>query len=159
MWTFAKALAQELAARHPSSLTAEYRVAKRPRGRVLVDYNQNAWGRTLASIYSVRPTPRATVSTPVTWEELARVRLEDFTMLNVPDRVAEIGDLWKPLLQSRRRVRLEKHLETLPDRRFASPNRACYPTASSFRWLYRVELKAHVRKSAQEAGQRPTMSH
>ena len=46
---------QELAARHPALVTAEYRVAKRPRGRVLVDYNQNAWGRSLASIYSVRP--------------------------------------------------------------------------------------------------------
>ena len=50
----------ELAARHPALMTAEYRVAKRPKGRVLVDYNQNAWGRTLASIYSVRPRPRAT---------------------------------------------------------------------------------------------------
>ena len=60
VWTFAKALAQELAARHPALITAEYRVAKRPRGRVLVDYNQNAWGRTLASIYSVRPRPEAT---------------------------------------------------------------------------------------------------
>ena len=57
VWTFAKALAQELAARHPALITAEYRVAKRPHGRVLVDYNQNAWGRTLASIYSVRPRP------------------------------------------------------------------------------------------------------
>ena len=45
-------------ARHPALMTAEYRVAKRPRGRVLVDYNQNAWGRTLARIYSVRPRPR-----------------------------------------------------------------------------------------------------
>ena len=43
---------------------------RRPEGRVLVDYNQNAWGRTLASIYSVRPHPRAAVSTPVTWEEV-----------------------------------------------------------------------------------------
>src|SRR5215467_5267001 len=50
VWTFAKALAQELAVRNPSLITAEYRVAKRPSGRVLVDYNQNAWGRTLASI-------------------------------------------------------------------------------------------------------------
>ena len=59
VWTFAKALAQELASRHPALITAEYRVAKRPRGRVLVDYNQNAWGRTLASIYSPRPRPEA----------------------------------------------------------------------------------------------------
>ena len=84
--------------RHPALLTAEYRVAKRPRGRVLVDYNQNAWGRTLASVYSVRPRPEATVSTPVTWKEIERgVRIEDFTMKNVPKRVARLGDLWKPL--------------------------------------------------------------
>ena len=55
VWTFAKALAVELASRHPTLMTSEYRVAKRPEGRVLVDYNQNAWGSTLASIYSVRP--------------------------------------------------------------------------------------------------------
>ena len=65
VWTFAKALAKELAGRHPALMTAEYRVAKRPHGRVLVDYNQNAWGQTLASIYSVRPRPEASVSTPV----------------------------------------------------------------------------------------------
>lgn len=107
VWTFAKALAQELAARHPSLITAEYRVAKRPHGRVLVDYNQNAWGRTLASVYSVRPRPLATVSTPVTWEEVAQgVRIEDFTVGNVPDRIADQGDLWKPLLQKRGRFDL-----------------------------------------------------
>ena len=59
VWTFAKALGQELASRHPELMTAEYRVANRPAGRVLVDYNQNAWGRTLASVYSVRPHPAA----------------------------------------------------------------------------------------------------
>jgi len=111
VWTFAKALAQELAARHPALVTAEYRVAKRPRGRVLVDYNQNAWGRTLASIYSVRPRPEATVSTPITWKEVVGgVRIEDFTVRNVPRRVAQRGDLWKPLLQSRGRFDLEKYL-------------------------------------------------
>jgi bifunctional non-homologous end joining protein LigD len=107
VWTFAKALAYELAARHPALITAEYRVAKRPKGRVLVDYNQNAWGRTLASIYSVRPRPDATVSTPVTWREVERgVRIEDFTMHNVPARVAKRGDLWKPLLVKRGRFNL-----------------------------------------------------
>jgi bifunctional non-homologous end joining protein LigD len=75
---------------------------------VLVDYNQNAWGRTLASIYSVRPRPDATVSTPVTWREVERgVRIEDFTVRNVPQRVARIGDLWKPLLAARGRFNLE----------------------------------------------------
>jgi len=107
VWTFAKALAQELAVRHPDLMTAEYRVAKRPHGRVLVDYNQNAWGRTLASIYSVRPTARATVSAPVTWQELEDgAGIGDFTIANMPDRIARLGDLWKPLLQTRGRVRL-----------------------------------------------------
>ena len=63
--TFAKALATELAARNPKLMTVGYRVAARPKGRVVVDYKQNAWGQTLASIYSVRPKPLATVSTPV----------------------------------------------------------------------------------------------
>ena len=111
VWTFAKALASTLAARHPAILTAEYRVARRPKNRVLVDYNQNAWGRTLASIYSVRPRPDATVSTPVTWKELEEgVRMEDFTLLNVPARVGAIGDLWKPLLARRGRVDLSSYV-------------------------------------------------
>ncbi len=111
VWTFAKALAGELANRNPGLLTAEYRVAKRPRGRVLVDYNQNAWGRTLASIYSVRPRADAAVSTPVTWKEIDRgVRIEDFTLKNVPGRVARLGDLWKPLLRVRGRFDLSRYV-------------------------------------------------
>ena len=111
VWTFAKALAQALAGKHPKLLTSEYRIADRPKGRVLVDYNQNAWGRTLASIYSPRPKPRATVSTPVTWEEIERgVAIEDFHIGNVPARVRELGDLWKPLLVARGRFNLERVL-------------------------------------------------
>jgi bifunctional non-homologous end joining protein LigD len=73
-----------------------------------VDYNQNAWGRTLASVYSVRPTETATVSTPVTWGEVERgVEVEDFRIDNVPARVRKLGDLWRPLLQARGRFRLE----------------------------------------------------
>ncbi len=111
VWTFAKALAVELAGRHPKVMTSEYKVARRPRGRVLVDYNQNAWGRTLASIYSVRPRPRAPVSTPVTWKEIDRgCRIEDFRLDNVRKRFDKVGDLWKPLLQSRGRVDLTPYL-------------------------------------------------
>jgi bifunctional non-homologous end joining protein LigD len=111
VWTFAKALAQELAFRHPELITAEYRREKRPRGRVLVDYNQNRWGSTLASIYSPRPRPEATVSTPVTWKEVAKgIRIEDFTISNVPARVARLGDLWKPLLQARGRFNLSQYV-------------------------------------------------
>lgn len=103
VWTFAKAIALELESRYPDVITAEYRKVKRPHGRVLVDYNQNAWGRTLASIYSVRPTPFAGVSAPVTWEEVERgVRTEDFRIDNVVARVRELGDLWKPVLGKKR---------------------------------------------------------
>jgi len=111
VWTFAKKLAQALEEQEPALVTAEYKVAKRPKGRVLVDYNQNAWGRTLASVYSVRPRPRAPVSTPVTWKELERgVAIEDFRMDNVPERIRKCGDLWKPLLEKKGRFRLEKFL-------------------------------------------------
>ncbi len=111
VWTFAKGFAQGLAALKPSLITAEYKLAKRPEGRVLVDYNQNAWGRTLASVYSVRPHPRAAVSTPVTWEEVERgFAIEDFHLRNVPARARERGDLWAALLSTRGRVRLERFL-------------------------------------------------
>ena len=111
VWTYAKSFAIALAAQAPKLITAEYRVAKRPAGHVLVDYNQNAWGRTLASIYSVRPQPKATVSAPVSWEELERgIRIEDFRIDNMPQRVAKVGDLWKPLLAPRGRARLERFL-------------------------------------------------
>ncbi|MFL5331513.1 MAG: non-homologous end-joining DNA ligase [Gemmataceae bacterium] len=110
VWTFAKVLAQAMAAKHPRVLTAEYRIAKRPAGRVLVDYNQNAWGRTLASVYSVRPKPKAPVSMPVTWQEVERgIRIEDFRIDNALARLKKTGDLWKPLLAKRGRVQLEKY--------------------------------------------------
>jgi bifunctional non-homologous end joining protein LigD len=111
VWTFAKQFAQTLAAHEPGLVTAEYTVAKRPRGRVLVDYNQNAWGRTLASVYSVRPKPRAPVSTPVDWEELEKgISIEDFRIDNVPARLARRRDLWAPLLDSRGRFPLGDYL-------------------------------------------------
>jgi bifunctional non-homologous end joining protein LigD len=111
VWTFAKALAQELASRHPRLMTSEYKVARRPKGRVLVDYNQNAWGRTLASVYSVRPHPRACVSTPVTWKEIDKgVRIEDFRLDNVRARLRKTGDLFKPLLLKAGRVDLATFL-------------------------------------------------
>ncbi len=111
VWSIAKELARLLAATHPKLFTAEYKVAKRPRGRVLVDYNQNAWGRTLASVYSVRPTIHASVSTPVTWREIKTgIKIEDFRIANVPARLRKMGDLWKPLVASRKRFRLDSLL-------------------------------------------------
>jgi bifunctional non-homologous end joining protein LigD len=98
VWTFAKALAWTLAGRYPELATAEYAKAKRPKGRVLIDYNQNRWGSTLASVYSVRPTARAGASAPITWAEAKKgCAIEDFRLDNLPARIAKVGDLWAPL--------------------------------------------------------------
>jgi len=111
VWTFAKRFAVSLAGIKPALLTSEYRVARRPRERVLVDYNQNAWGRTLASVYSVRPRPGAPVSTPVSWMEVEHgMAIDDFRMDNVPARVAKLGDGWKPMLAKRGRFPLARML-------------------------------------------------
>ncbi|MFN7994224.1 MAG: non-homologous end-joining DNA ligase [Bryobacteraceae bacterium] len=109
VWTFTKSVALRLAAKHPNIITSEYKVANRPHKRVLVDYNQNAWGRTLASVYSVRPKPRATVSAPVTWEEVERgIEIDNFRMDNMRQRLQNTGDLYRPLLLQKSRFRIPK---------------------------------------------------
>ena len=111
VWRFAKAFAKQMELGFPELITAEYRVAKRPRGRVLVDYNQNAWGQTLASVYSVRPNPHAAVSMPVTWDEVeSGFEIKDFRLDNVPARVRDRGDLWQPLLATQDRFELDTFL-------------------------------------------------
>jgi bifunctional non-homologous end joining protein LigD len=115
VWTFAKAFAQTMERLHPDVITAEYRIAKRPQGRVLVDYNQNAWGKTLASVYSVRATPRATVSTPVTFEEIeAGIEIEDFRLDNVRDRFVQVGDLWAPMRSKTGRLDMTRFIPEKP---------------------------------------------
>lgn len=107
VWALAKQISQQLARAHSDVLTSEYKKVKRPEGTVLLDYNQNRFGATLASIYSVRPTPEASVSTPVTWDEIeGGVEIEDFTLRNVPKRVERLGDLWAPLTKARGRFDL-----------------------------------------------------
>ena len=111
VWSFAKTVAVELAAHHPKLMTSVYAKARRPTDRVHVDYNQNAWGRTLASVYSVRPHPQACVSTPVTWREVqSPIRIEDFRIDNVPARIARRGDLWAPLLAKKDRFDLRRYI-------------------------------------------------
>jgi bifunctional non-homologous end joining protein LigD len=111
VWSFAKELARTLERMEPGLVTAEYRIARRPRGRVLIDYNQNAWGRTLASVYSVRPVASSAVSMPVTWDEVRDgVEIDDFTLRGAPARLAAVGDLWRPLLHRRGRFDLREVL-------------------------------------------------
>jgi bifunctional non-homologous end joining protein LigD len=119
VWLLAKAVALQLEARHPKLITAVYKKARRPHGRVLVDYNQNAWGRTLASIYSVRPTPQASVSMPVHWSEVEQgIEIDDFRIDNAVARAEESGDLWKQVL-GRKRFDLHKLFEPPAEKRTA----------------------------------------
>jgi len=107
----AKEIAHVLTKHAPELLTVIYRKEKRPKGRVLVDYNQNRFGSTLASIYSVRPNAFAGVSAPVTFEEIeAGIAVEDFRLDNMLERLEAVGDLWEPLLAKTKRFDLAKML-------------------------------------------------
>jgi bifunctional non-homologous end joining protein LigD len=86
--------------KHPQEVTLKWPVVER-RGKVFVDYNQNARGKTLASVYSPRPTAAASVSLPLEWEELGKVYPTDFNILNVSERLAETGDIWADMLKAR----------------------------------------------------------
>jgi bifunctional non-homologous end joining protein LigD len=100
-YAFAEAVSRLLESRHPGLVTTEW--LKRKRSGVLLDHRQNGWGKTIASVYSVRPKPGAPVSTPLHWEELiSEVRPRDFTMETVLRRVAEHGDLYLPVLDEKR---------------------------------------------------------
>jgi bifunctional non-homologous end joining protein LigD len=100
-YAFAEAASRLLEARHPGLVTTEW--LKKKRAGVLVDHRQNGWGKTIASVYSVRPKPGAPVSTPLRWDELTpEVRPRDFTMGVALDRVRVHGDLFAPVLEDPR---------------------------------------------------------
>ena len=86
----ALALAREVERRAPALATSKW--WKEERHGVFIDYNQNAKDRTVASAYSVGPTPDARVSTPLSWDEVPLVEPESFTLATVPDRFARAGD-------------------------------------------------------------------
>jgi DNA ligase D len=96
-WTFtdvrhaAIGFGRELSRRMPDEVTTKW--WKEERGeRIFIDYNQNARDRTIASAYSIRPKPGATVSAPLGWDELPDVAPEDFTVATMPARFADVGD-------------------------------------------------------------------
>jgi bifunctional non-homologous end joining protein LigD len=100
-YDFAETASRLLEQRHPGKVTTEW--LKRKRAGVLADHRQNGWGKTIASVYSVRPKPGAPVSTPLRWDELtADVRPRDFTMEVVLERVERDGDLFAPVLEDPR---------------------------------------------------------
>ena len=89
----ALAFAREVERRAPDLATTEWWRKDRDPAAVFVDYNQNARDHTIAAAYSVRGNPRATVSTPITWDEIAEVEPQDCTITTMPARFAELGDL------------------------------------------------------------------
>jgi DNA ligase D len=89
----ALAFAREVGRRAPDDVTTTWWRRDRDPHMVFVDYNQNARDHTIASAYSVRGVPEATVSTPITWDEIDQIDPRDFTMATVPARFAELGDL------------------------------------------------------------------
>jgi len=89
----AQSVAREVERRAPDLATARW--WKEEREGVFVDFNQNAFDRTVASAYSVRATPDARVSTPLLWDEVADCRPEAFTVATVPRRFADLGDPWE----------------------------------------------------------------
>jgi bifunctional non-homologous end joining protein LigD len=102
-YAFAELLSRKLEAEHPGEVTTEW--LKKKRAGVLVDHRQNGWGKTIASVYSVRPKPGAPVSTPLRWEELTEdVRPEHFPMGVALERLAEHGDLFEPVLHASQRL-------------------------------------------------------
>jgi len=100
---FAHRVGKLLAERDPENLTREFHKVDR-RGRILVDTGRNDYSATFAAAYTVRARPGAPVSAPCTWEEVERdeVSPRTFTIRNMAQRVANVGDLWADLLKTKR---------------------------------------------------------
>jgi bifunctional non-homologous end joining protein LigD len=109
---FAETIGKILCARHPKKITMDWNITKRV-GKVFFDHNQNAMGKTIASIFSARPTNSATISMPVTWKDLSSIYPTDFTILNAFDIVKKSGDPWKEILQ--RKQDISKILENVSE--------------------------------------------
>ena len=103
---FAHRVGELLVARDPENLTREFHKVDR-RGRILVDTGRNDYSATFAAAYTVRARPGAPVSAPCTWEEVERreVSPASFTIRNLPERIASVGDLWADLLKTKRSLR------------------------------------------------------
>ncbi len=98
---WAQIVATMVATKHPKVATVERTVSKRG-AKVYVDYLQNIEGKTLACAYSARASEYAGASAPLTWDEVHRgVDRRDFTIMTMPRRLKEVGDLWKPLFKAR----------------------------------------------------------
>ena len=100
---FAKKIGSLLVTRIPQKVTMEWNVKERA-GKVFFDHNQNSRAKTLASVFSVRPTSLATVSMPVRWDKLTDILPTDFTLLNVSEIIKKSGNTWKQMLEDRQDI-------------------------------------------------------
>lgn len=100
---FVETLGRMIAAADPETATMEWDKPKRGE-RVFIDHNQNVGGKTIASVYSVRPVPGARVSMPILWTELDTVDPAAFTMATVWERLRQFGDLFAPVLRGGQRL-------------------------------------------------------
>jgi bifunctional non-homologous end joining protein LigD len=105
---FAEVMGKMLRRANPGEVSMDWSTVKR-KGKVFFDHNQNAEGKTVASVLSARPTASATVSMPVKWNDLDRLVPTDFTIMNVPEILRKTGDPWSDILQKKQN--LEKLLE------------------------------------------------
>jgi len=102
---FARLFASEVARRAPKIATVERMIAKRKSTQVYVDWMQNARGKSLAAVFTARAKPKATVSMPLTWNQISKgVKIEDFTITNVPQLLKK-GDPWKDFFASRQSLK------------------------------------------------------
>jgi len=102
---FARLLASEVARRAPAIATVERTIAKRKSTQVYVDWMQNARGKSLASVFTARAKPKATVSMPLTWKQVSQgVKITDFTITNVPDLLKK-GDPWTEFFASKQALK------------------------------------------------------
>jgi bifunctional non-homologous end joining protein LigD len=101
------ALANEVAQRAPKIATTQRSLAKRQKQQVYVDAMQNARGKTIASVFSARAKPGATVSMPLTWKQVEKgVKISDFTIKNAPTLLKKSGDAWSKFFDSRQELKL-----------------------------------------------------
>jgi len=104
---FSRLLATEIAGRVPKIATVERTIAKRKRDQVYVDWMQNARGKSLASVFTSRAKPKATVSMPLTWKQIEQgVKISDFTVRNVPALLKKKGDAWAEFFDQRQTLKL-----------------------------------------------------
>jgi bifunctional non-homologous end joining protein LigD len=104
---FSRLLATEVANRAPKIATVERTIAKRKHDQVYVDWMQNARGKSLASVFTARAKPKATISMPLTWKQIEKgVKISDFTVKNVPALLKKNGDPWSDFFSKRQKLKL-----------------------------------------------------